>query len=435
MRHWLLGWFLWGALWLPTAWATEQIFVYGTTGSLSTTATQYSPLRGDLSFDANAGNRCIFIPTAGTTKDLRITLSAAPGAGTSRTFAVYNVTTAAALLTSCTISDTATSCNTATTDTYAAGDCLAIRSTLAGAVAAAVPAMTVDLDSTTDAESAYGGNSTTTNISTTATSYHALSGHAAMQTGEDRVSFLASTAGDLTAMKCDLDADPGAGASHVFTSRVNEASDTDLTCTIADVAGACTDTAAAGLVAVVAGDRFSITSVPTNAPTGGGRARCSVTFTAGTNGRFMFAYTDNDALHATATEYNAVMEAILVWTATEGDRDQLAQSMDILNMYARLPVGSPGAGKSYALTLRVGAADSSPLLSVTIADTATTGNATATVTIANDNLLDTKSVPTSTPTARAAQVGYTGFISQPSARRVMVISKEATWHESFWQLF
>jgi hypothetical protein len=66
-------------------------------------------------------------------------------------------------------------------------------------------------------------------------------------------------------------------------------------------------------------------------------------------------------------------------------------------LYVNLNV-APGAGKSWAFSLRNNGGDASPTLAVTVSDAATSGNASATVPIDDGDLLATKEVPTSSPT-------------------------------------
>ena len=428
----LWGWFWMGGWWGPKAWTTEQVFVYGTTGSL-TAGTRYFMFVNDAGPTTDPQNQCLLVPTAGTADSLRVTLSVAPGVGTSWTFTLFDDIDNTVIAVDCTIADSETSCNSAAdTAAYSAGDCLILRAIASGATASSSPDATLILDSTTDAESTYGGNSGTTNISTTAVQYHSLGGPAAMQGSEARMKVVMPMGGDWTALRCDLDAAPGAGTSYVFTARVNGADDTDLTCTISDVAGTCSDTATAGQVAVVAGDFFAIQSTPTASPTGGGKARCSATFTATTNGQFFFPYSDNDTMSNAATEYNLLFSSINNWNGTETSVDQLAQSMSILNMYVNLPAGSPGSGNSYTLDLRQDV--NSPGLQVVLSDAETSDKATATISINDDDLLATQAVPASTPTARAALISYTGFIDQGGAaqQQYYLISKEHPCEQDFF---
>ena len=67
------------------------------------------------------------------------------------------------------------------------------------------------------------------------------------------------------------------------------------------------------------------------------------------------------------------------------------------NLYVKLG-NSPGTGKSYAFTVRVGGSDQT--ITITVSDSATTGSDTShTVSVAAGDLICIKSAPTGTPTA------------------------------------
>lgn len=67
---------------------------------------------------------------------------------------------------------------------------------------------------------------------------------------------------------------------------------------------------------------------------------------------------------------------------------------------------SPGAGTSYAFTLRVNEADSSSACTCTIADTNQTCTASCSTSITAGNRVDTKSVPASSPSSSVGKCSY-----------------------------
>ena len=170
-------------------------------------------------------------------------------------------------------------------------------------------------------------------------------------------------------------------------------------------------------ISVVAGDKISIKrtgdSTVTNAYLNTG-----LTFVPTTSGNFIISYLHGaNVLTNNSTQYNGVND-YESWGTTETSLDQLFPAYTLKNMYVELSVAPDnGAGtQAFIFTLRKNSA--SQALTVTISETATTGNATADVTIATDDKLDTMKTLTGTPVASVkAQISYTGYLAPAAATR------------------
>ncbi len=121
----------WSIVWNPTT-SDYTVLVGGTVGNnLGTSGTEYLAMHGIGLIDTASWDVSTLVPTGGTFRDLYIKLGTAPGAGTSRTFAFGTV--------DCTISDTATTCNSGVdTQAATAGQAYTLTSTVSGTPAASI---------------------------------------------------------------------------------------------------------------------------------------------------------------------------------------------------------------------------------------------------------------------------------------------------------
>lgn len=85
------------------------------------------------------------------------------------------------------------------------------------------------------------------------------------------------------------------------------------------------------------------------------------------------------------------------WTASEPQGSILNVAGTIASLYVDLGGTAPGSGKSWTVTVRVNGVDSA--LAVTISNAATTGSATASISIAAGDRVTLKCVPSGTPSA------------------------------------
>lgn len=192
---------------------------------------------------------------------------------------------------------------------------------------------------------------------------------------------------------------PGAGTSYAYTIDKN-GSTTTATCTIADAATACNDTA--NSFSVTAGDDVQTQAAPTATPVSA-VAGIGFRFVPTTAGYFplLLAYTGND--NATSTFYYALSGANAAGTATESNNQNIARAMTVTAIYVKLSA-APGSGKSKTFTLRKNGADTA--LTCTVSDAATTCNGTGSVAIADDDLISTSDAPSGTPAVSAVTIGY-----------------------------
>lgn len=236
------------------------------------TTTRYTSV-GGLSFgDTTQTNVQMTCPTAGTLKKLYIRLTAAPGAGDTRTFTIYKNGSSTGL--TVTISDVATTGNdTSNTVAVVAGDLLALQCAATGTPADAGLQFGFALEATTDGDFAVLAG-TTDDPSTGATVFSFLNISPGFTFGSE-TQFLCGQAFYMTALYAQVGVAPGVGKSWALTVR-NNATDTALSATISgtNVTGSST-----GSVAVANYDNLCLESTPTGTPTSSGTIKWGVNMT------------------------------------------------------------------------------------------------------------------------------------------------------------
>jgi hypothetical protein len=205
-----------------------------------------------------ANRKTGFVSEAGTLDKFYV-FSNAPGAGTSYAYVAgkNGVTTSSP---TCTIADTATTCNdTSTTLAISDGDDIDFSGTPTGTPAAATTNFGARFVPTTSGQFVFISSQNNPNDSASVTTYYGLVG------GANATEATAQTIVDsltVTKMAIKMNGTAGGGGK-TFTLNDNT-SPTALTCTIAAGASACSAT---GTIAVTAGHLLSVADAPISTPT------------------------------------------------------------------------------------------------------------------------------------------------------------------------
>jgi hypothetical protein len=211
------------------------------------------------SFSASslANRRQAFVPAAGNL-DQFFVISNAPGSGTQYAYAVAKNGVTTGTPPTCTIANTATTCNDTATSalSIADGDDLSFAATPSTTPAAATAAFGARFVPTSTPNFVFMGVSSSATDNATATRFLAINGSNISATETDVQTVVNSLT--VTRMEIHLSGTAG-GTSKAFTLNDNT-SPTSLTCTIAAAASTCTAT---GSVAVTAAHLLSISDVPT----------------------------------------------------------------------------------------------------------------------------------------------------------------------------
>lgn len=352
--------------------------------------------RVSTGFSNNEANRLDVIPVATTIDNLIVTLSSAPGASTSFTFTVRKNqidTTLSVVISGASTTGTLKG----NPISYVAGDTISISCTPNNTpTAPSTTNWSLQASTSSNIQPILGGNSST--VSTGAASYNNINGgtNVAWDATEANVQSIVPAAGTFSNLFIKLSSAPGGAASYTFTIEVNGADSSVSTGAIAGASTTGNDTLHS--VSVVPGDKVSLKALPANGPASKTISwGATFTPTSGTNCIMLFG--SSTLANTSALNFDTIGGLGGNWNATESTRQSIAPDMQFLNMYALVGTapGAGGSGKKWSFFLRQNSVASN--LSVVIAETATTGNTTATVVVSSGQFINFMSSGTLTPAA------------------------------------
>lgn len=350
------------------------------------------------------------IPIAGVGKTLYVELATAPGAGASWAFTL--VLNGSDTTSTCTIADSATTCNDVThTFNIAANDKVSFKSVPTNTPAAPGQFRFGWLvDSTTEGEGFITGSSRATTVSNSATEFNGLQGCAAGNATEANRDQVMPAPGVISKLHVDLNGAPAAGKSYAVTIR-KAGADQTLTCTVSDSGTNCSD--ASNSFSVVAGDIVSVKFVPTGTPTAQ-IARWAMRWVPTTDGNAVILGSGGGNMNtAGSVRYLPVSGTTQTWGSTEANMVSLSPGFLFKDFYIALSAAPAGAA-SYLIRPRIAGADGTT--NVTITGAATTGNDTSNSdAIAAGARLNMSSLSASSPAAAAAKWGFVAYIDPSGA--------------------
>jgi hypothetical protein len=339
------------------------------------------------------------LSAAGTVYNFRVVLDVAPGSGKSYTF---NVRINGATASGCTISDSATTCQVATSTAVSAGDRIGLQSTPSGTPASVSPRFSLLFSPTTADEYVLP-----------ATYYQTGSSNAYLVPFADWTFdsteniLVAPVAGAIKKLYAWCNTNVAGGATRVFTGRV-AGSDGALTCTINAGASTCNDTS--NSMSVSALDGIAIHSTVTGTP-GTQDCAAAVVWDPTTADRFLLgSLTGNNSSPTTGSNYQVIVGfgAARITTTETDVTKQAAPAMTVRAIGVALNA-STGSSSVVSYTLRKNGSNSSLTCSTT-APTLTC-SATTDVSVSADDMLSTELTAVSgSPSARAARIGYAATI-------------------------
>jgi hypothetical protein len=354
-------------------------------------------------------------PANGTLRNLRVKVTTAPGAGTSRTFTVrINGGTPGGGLVA-TISDA----NVSATDlvnsvAVSAGDKIDVQTDSTGATAGTNWVIIVEFDSTTSGQTAIFGGSTGAEVGTNDFVPMQLGGGSvATEVNAQMIVPCDGTISTLYAVQITACGAGGSGKSRTLTVRKNGVN-TSLSCQFLETALSTNDTNPAHAIDVSAGDLISVKQALANTPAVTRGMNFGMMFVPDTAGQFILPYTPvSQSTNTGATRYANIVGATAVWSSIENVVSAPSPAITIKAMYVVLDVAPDnGAGaQSYTFTLRNAA--SSTAMVVAISEAGTTGSDTRDITVAVNSLLATMCAPANTPVAVKPIISYLGYIAPP----------------------
>lgn len=220
---------------------------------------------------------------------------------------------------------------------------------------------------------------------------------------ESTDSSVVAAAGVLKNFTFTVQTAPGAGKSWTITLRKN-GSDTAAVLTLADTNTTVTYTASD--ISVSAGDLFTLRSDPSGTPAAMGQHHFGWEWTPTTDGQSIYGK-GYDTLSNSATQYNGLFCGATAWASSATNNTSVvATAGNLTNLYVSLS-GSPGSGNNYQFAVykngtKQDGSGGTVDTRVTIADSATSGNASFTLGLSPGDTCYLEQIPTSTPTTRFA---------------------------------
>lgn len=356
------------------------------------------------------------MPCPGRFHDLHVHLPTAPGVGTSRTLQFFDFTLGGADATtpSVTISDSDTDGDDLTGElAIATSGSVALYHTVSGSPAASNMYWSYKFTPDTAKYSVLAGTTGDVFLSEITAENLSFGGQAdAIPNDEFIAEIIVPTSGTFRLLNVAIGSTPGSGNSRVFVVRKNGV-DTALTTTISNSEFAGDD--AVNSFTVVAGDTIALKTTPISSPTAT-RCQFSLVFEADTDGLYIIPCSSSKVFSNKGTRY------VPLWVgdseepnSIEADRQLLCyvgpNVVSLENMYIEIS-GTTGFQNSVTFTHRQNGADTA--LTKLIAHPQTAGNVVASVPLVDGDLLTTKIVPFSTPTARHFHVSYTAKVNAPT---------------------
>jgi len=388
----------------------EQVLFGGFYDLLDDTATEYNSLIGGYTWTTSGGWRFKLVSTDGVIKQLRVKLNDSPGVGTKYTFKLYVGSNPTALTFDIAGLDT-TGGDMVNEVVVTGDDTIILQCVPDGTPTPRYATWTCVFEGDTEAESLISGGSGFA-LSNVATEYcGVMGGSTNYSITENDHRQIVPTSGTIKNFYVHISFDPGtAPDAYRFTVRLNGATVAQsLIVTI--TADATSGSDLVHNLVVAAGDVLTMMIEPLNAPSEAPYARWGMTFVADTDGESVILGGSSSNLPDVDTEYHSIVPSYYneAWTVNENERYHLGQVCTLKKLYILLN-GSPGAGNKYDFTIRIGVADSNVV--TTVSDAAVTGNSGALEdTVALDEYLSLKVVPTDSPTIRDAYWGFICYIA------------------------
>lgn len=409
-------------LFVPSAWATQQITFGGSGGSASLNDTYTSPIGNNpLQTNGDETRRECLVTAAGTFSDLRVEISADLVSSEAIQFTVRkNGENTATDLIRCTITDiggTETTCQASEADAFAAGDFIAIHSDETVGNPSVSYSASLIFTPTNPGDAVYCQNSSGGTLATTGTDFFNPAGlTTASATDTDRQTIVPGP-GTLSNLWIDLLVAPGSGDTRTFDLMVNAAPSYSGFATtgvqvVISGSSETNDNDLTNVIHVDEGDLFVLRDVVTGGTAAASRFRSGITFTADTKGHFPLFGASGDQTNNAATEFSVPNGALLIWNASEEFSTDAGQagtgdsSVEFVSIFVLMDsnAGAAASGDAWDYTLREDEGDTSLTCQVFEDERICDGHSI--VAVDNDTMWGTKLVPTSSPTESTVAISY-----------------------------
>lgn len=289
-----------------------------TTFATSGTGTRFNhPYGGNAAWSTTQGQHRTPVPAAGTFLNLRVRVKTALAAGSNRTFAIYHNGSVTSLSVTIGDSDTTIHSNTVNTVVVAAGDSIAIGSTLTGTDANVIVDIAIEFESNADNVSIYGGPVVPLSNTTVYHNLTAMDSTDGTALAIDDSQSIWPVAGTFTRWDMWLLTAPGgANARHfvIYKNSVAQDGSGGTPDTRITISGASTTGTASFSLTVSEGDLLSWQATVTSTPAGS-TALPGFTLAATTDGQWAICASDEDQYNAATPTF--LGQGPLNWDSTE----------------------------------------------------------------------------------------------------------------------
>jgi hypothetical protein len=370
----------------------RQLLLSNSLSTLATTADRYIGLGYSVSAEASITKAIIF-PVAGAVKSLKFTALTQPSGAATWTATIYiNGSSTSA---TCTVNSSTAIGDWTGNISVNAGDYATILVHPANTPAASAVAVSVGFTPITENDRIIAGGAISTAFSTSATNYATTFQGAALSTGITGANShpLLPDGGTIDKLYIDTN-DPGVGKSYAFTIMKNGTGGaTSLATTISGTATAGNDTS--NSVSVADGDRLHLRGVPSGTPNAS-NAVFGFRYVPSSVGRYPYFFSISAPGNSGTTYFHPVQGG-----ASSGGESVVkgithSQTFEKISARVAAAPGAAASGKKWTFTLRVNGVDTS--LTCDILETATTGSATGSVTVSDNDFVSVSVTPTSSPT-------------------------------------
>lgn len=380
----------------------------GNIDSLDPAATEYNSPVGGYTWAGTESWRLKPVSTDGVIKYLRAKLNGSPGAGKKYTFTLM-VNKAPSSLTFEIADDATSGSNMVDEIVVTGGDTISIRCVPTGTPTVRSATWTSVFEGDTAKESLIMGGAGFS-ISNVDIEYAQVM-CAATNYGvtENNYRQVCPTGGTFKNLYIRLGVDPGtAPDAYKFTLRKGGISQA-LTVTI--TADDKTGSDLVNTVDVVAGDVLTMMIEPLNTPSEVTHVSWGMTFVADVDSESIVMGGSSDNLPAADTEYYYFTSYELwAWHADETQRYLLGQACTLTKLHVLLSA-APGAGNDRDFAIRIAGTN---VVTLQISDAETTGDSGALEdTVALDEYVDLRTIPTSSPDIADAYWGFVSYIEPP----------------------
>lgn len=306
----------------------------------------------------------MLIGVAGTLSNFRVSLTAAPGVGKTRTFTVRVDGVDSGLFVALTGAETDKT-DAANSIAVTAFNRVSVKMVAAGLPVACYSSFYMDF--TPDVQPLFGAINTYKTCTNLYSSF--VSGGAILDvTSGDHKGYI-TTPGKISDLYAKMNSAPGALLSVSYTVRKNGV-DTSLSCTISGVGTTASDTDPSHAITIAAGDYIDLHCVQSATVASGKYGFAAVSWTPDNAGEQVYCFPPTSAPSTSLVSYAPLTNPVPVWGITTNvPQNQGVFPAGSLKLFRVVLESAPGANKSWRLQVIVNGNPSGPDVTISGSDT------------------------------------------------------------------